>query len=118
MTSEQLVKALHEALGPKLKAVVLYGSAAAGDFVPGVSGRDILIVAEPIGAVELAALAAPLTSWEQAGNPLPQLFTPRELAESTDVFPIELWDMQQARRVLFGSDPLADMKMDMQDYRL
>ncbi|HEY2893214.1 MAG TPA: hypothetical protein VGJ16_03350 [Pirellulales bacterium] len=118
MTSEQLVKALHEALGQKLRAVVLYGSAAAGDFVPGVSGRDILIVAEPIGAVELAELAGPLRRWEQAGNPLPQIFTPRELRESADVFPIEIWDMQQARQVLFGTDPLADVRIDMQHYRL
>src|SRR5207248_3328982 len=50
MTTEQLVKALHEALGPGLKSVVLFGSAAAGDFVEGVSGHDVLIVAEKLGA--------------------------------------------------------------------
>jgi hypothetical protein len=118
MTTEQLVKALHEALGPGLKAVVLFGSATAGDFVDGVSGRDILIVADKLGAAELAAMSAPLARWRRAGNPLPQLFTAAELAGSADVFPIELTDMQQSRRVLIGDDPIAKIKIDMDHFRL
>jgi hypothetical protein len=118
MTNEQLIKGLQEALGPRLKSIVLYGSAAAGDYLAGVSGRDILIVAERLGAAELAALSVPLASWEKAGNPLPQVLTPGELSGSVDVFPIEIIDMQQSRRVLYGPDPLADVKIDMQHYRM
>jgi hypothetical protein len=115
---EQLVNDLQAALGAKLKSVVLYGSAAAGDFVPGVSGHDILIVVEQLSADDLAALTVPLARWEHEGNPLPQLFTSAELTASTDVFPIELLDMQQSRRVLFGADPLAEVRIDMQHYRM
>jgi hypothetical protein len=118
MSNEELIKELREALGPNLKSVVLYGSAAAGDFVEGVSGRDVLIVAERLGASELAGLTAPLAHWEAAGNPMPQLFTPEELAGSADVFPIELIDMQQSRRVLFGADPLMEIKIDMPHFRI
>lgn len=117
MTCEELVTALDEAMGANLQSVVLYGSAAAGDFVPGLSGHDVLIIADRLGASELAALSKTLTIWERSGNPLPQLFTLQELADATDVFPIELLDMQQSRRVLFGSDPLADLKIDMAHYR-
>ncbi len=118
MTTEQLVTALHEALGPGLKSVVLFGSAAAGDFVQGVSGHDVLIVADKLGAAELAALSAPLARWRQTGNPPPQLFTAAELAGSADVFPIELTDMQQSRRVLMGEDPIANIEIDVHHYRL
>lgn len=118
MTPQQLVSALQKALGSNLKSVVLYGSAAAGDFVPGVSGNDVFILAERLGAAELTALSEPLIKWERAGNPLPQLFTPQELVSSPDVFPIEILDMQQSRRVLFGSDPLNDLKIDMLHYRV
>jgi len=117
MTNEQLVLALQGAMGPNLVSVILYGSAAAGDFVPGLSGHDILIIAERLGAAELAASAGTLRDWQRAGNPLPQLFTPAELVAAADVFPIELLDMQQSRRVLVGADPLADLKIDMQHYR-
>jgi hypothetical protein len=118
MTTEQLLTALHEALGPGLKSVVLFGSAAADDFVEGVSGRDILIVAEKLGSAELAALSAPLARWRQSGNPQPQLFTAAELANSADVFPIELTDMQQSRQVLFGTDPIAEITIDKHHFRL
>src|SRR6187551_1379921 len=117
MTCEELVTALHEEMGANLQSVVLYGSAAAGDFVPGLSGHDVLIIADRLGASELAALSKTLRSWERSGNPLPQLFTLQELADAADVFPIELLDMQQSRRVLFGFDPLADLKIDMGHYR-
>jgi hypothetical protein len=117
MTCEQLVTALQEVMGPNLQSVVLYGSAAAGDFVPGLSGHDILIIAERLGAAELTAISATLLDWERMGNPLPQLFTVQELCAGADVFPIELLDMQQSRRVLLGIDPLAELKIDMQHYR-
>ena len=117
MTCEQLTAALKEVMGPNLKSVVLYGSRAAGDYVPGVSGYDVLIVADRLGTAELVALSPALTVWERAGNPLPQLFTPQELIDAADVFPIELLDMQQSRRVLFGSDALAELKIDMPHYR-
>lgn len=118
MNTEQLVKEVQEAIGPGLKSVVLYGSAAAGDFVAGVSTYDVLIVAEKLGANELAALSIPLARWVDAGNPLPQLFTSDELAASADAFPIELVDMQQSRQVLLGPDLLAQIKIDMQLYRI
>jgi hypothetical protein len=117
MDLEQFVKSLQESLGTKLHSVLLYGSAAAGDFLPGVSGKDILIVAQPLGQTELSAIAPHLLLWERAGNPLPELFTPGELATSLDVFPIELLDMQQSRRLLFGADPLSGIAIDMDDYR-
>ena len=110
MNTEQLLKELQEAIGPGLKSVVLYGSAASGDFVQGVSAYDVLIVAEKLGASELAALSVPLARWEAAGNPMPQLFHARGACRQRRCIPIELVDMQQSRRVLMGADPLAESR--------
>jgi hypothetical protein len=118
MTTEQLITELKAALGEGLRSVVLYGSAAAGDFVEGSSDRNILIVADRLGPAELAALMQPAKRWQAAGNALPQLFTPVELAASADVFPIEFLDIQQSRRVLFGSDPFAELEIDWRHFRL
>src|SRR6187549_3998637 len=118
MTTEQLLSDLREALGKDLRSVVLFGSAAAGDFLEGVSGLDVLIVTDKMGAAQLAALSVPLANWTKAGNPPPHLFTAGELASSTDVFPIELTDMQQSRRVLAGDDPIANIRIEKADYRL
>jgi hypothetical protein len=117
MTCDELVTALKGVMGENLRSVVLYGSSAAGDFVPGFSGHDILIIGQRLSAAELRALSPTLMDWEHDGNPLPQLFTSQELLDAADVFPIELLDMRQSRRVLFGPDPLDGLKIDMQHYR-
>lgn len=117
MQPEQLITALSQALGPRLKSAVLYGSAAAGDFQPGVSSYDLLLVIEPLGIAELQAIAPALGEWTDEGNATPELFSPGELSHSADVFPIEFWDMQQARRVLHGDDPFADVHIDEEHYR-
>lgn len=118
MTPEQFVEQLQVALGDKLKSVVLYGSAATGDFIEGVSGYNLLVVAEPLGASELTAISVAAQKWEQAGNPLPQFFTPAELAGSADAFPIEILDMQRSRKILFGADLLAPLTVDFANLRM
>jgi predicted nucleotidyltransferase len=42
---EQFVAEARQALGERLKCVVLFGSAAAGDFLEGISQYDLLVVA-------------------------------------------------------------------------
>jgi len=118
MTPEQFVQQLQVALADKLKSVVLYGSAASGDFIEGVSGYNLLVVAEPLGASELAAISTAAQGWEQAGNPLPQFFTPPELADSADAFPIEILDMQRSRKILFGADLLSSLTVDPAHLRM
>lgn len=117
MTPEQFVERLKEVL-PGLEAAFLYGSAAAGDYVPGASHHDLLVVARQWNLADLHALAEVSRPWQQAGNPVPQLFTSAELASSADVFPIEVVDLQQARKVLYGPDLIADLKVDQDHFRL
>lgn len=114
---EQLTTRLAAALSQKLKCVVLYGSAAAGDFVPGASNYNLLVIVEPLSVVELDAISAPITAWVRNGHPTPLLFTQRLLNESTDAFPIELLDIQQSRRILWGPDLLADLRVDRSHLR-
>ncbi len=112
MTSEMYISDLQEILQEKLKSVVLYGSTAAGDALPGVMNHNLLVVADPLGAGELRSIAAVTARWEKAGHPLPQFFTPTELASSVESFPIEILDMQRARKVLFGADLLQGLMID------
>jgi hypothetical protein len=111
-TPEWFAREAKAALPEQLRSVVLFGSAAAGDFVEGVSHYDLLVVVEPLGVHELESLAPTIRPWRKAGNPLPLLFTPAQLASSTDAFAIELLDMQDARRILVGHDPIAGLTID------
>ncbi len=90
-----------------LVSVILYGSAAAGDFITRESDYNILIVLEKIAPSDLRNAHACMREWNRLGHPVPVYFTREEMKNAADVFPIEFHFMEQARKVLFGEDVLA-----------
>lgn len=103
-------------LGDRYSAV-LYGSAARGDFVRGRSDLNLLLVLDDIGAPVLRSLAPAFSSWRRSTQEAPLLLSRAEWAAATDVFPIEITDMQAAYRVLRGADPLAGATVARSDLR-
>lgn len=97
--------------GRNLKSVTLYGSAAAGDFVPKKSDYNILIALEKIGPGDLRNAHACVREWTRLGNPVPIYFTVSELQNAADVFPIEFHLMSVAHKVLYGADVLAGLEI-------
>lgn len=104
--------------GANLSAVILYGSAAAGDYIPQRSDHNILIVLKKIGTADLRNAHACVREWVRLGNPLPVYFSASDITNSVDVFPIEFQQMSVARRVLFGTDLLADIHISEKYLRL
>jgi predicted nucleotidyltransferase len=89
----------------------LYGSAAAGDFVAQTSDYNLLIALHKITPKDLRNAQAPMREWRKLGHPVPVYFTVSELKNAADVFPIEFHQMEVARKVLYGQDVLADLKI-------
>jgi predicted nucleotidyltransferase len=102
------LKATH---GANLASVILYGSAAAGDFVPQASDYNLLVALHEIRPKDLRDAHACLREWQRLGHPVPVYFTVAELKEAGDVFPIEFHQMERARKVLYGEDVLAEVKI-------
>ncbi len=96
--------------GGNLASVILYGSAAAGDFVRQQSDYNLLIALHRITPKDLRAAQAPMREWRRMGHPLPVYFTVSELQNAADVFPIEFHQMERARKVLYGEDPFASLQ--------
>ena len=118
ISPEQFTEHLKEVCGDHLQSVVLYGSAAAGDYSAKGSDYNLLILLNDLAPAVLRRMAKPVRAWERAGNPPPLLFTPRRLAEAGDVFPIELLDLRDARRVLYGEDAIAGIEVNTANLRL
>lgn len=100
------VKATH---GSNLASVILYGSAAAGDFIPSKSNYNLLIALNKITPKDLRNAHSCMREWAKMGHPVPVYFTVDELQNSADVFPIEFHNMERARKVLYGADVLANV---------
>jgi predicted nucleotidyltransferase len=106
-----LVGDLRSTHGDNLASVVLYGSAAAGDHVELRSDYNLLIALQRITPEDLRLAQAPMREWQRLGHPLPVYFTVAELREAADVFPIEFYQMEKARVVLYGQDPFEFMQL-------
>jgi predicted nucleotidyltransferase len=114
----ELVARLKSAVGDNLKAVVLYGSAATGEFQGQHSDLNVLCVLDRAGMTDLENLHAVTEWWIGLKNPAMVIFTHEELVRSADVFAIELIDMKRHHRMLFGGDFLEQMDVPLQMHRL
>jgi predicted nucleotidyltransferase len=97
--------------GKNLASVILYGSAAAGDFVRKQSDYNLLIALHKISPKDLRAAQAPMREWNKLGHPIPVYFTVGELQNAADVFPIEFHQMERARKILYGADVLDNLNI-------
>jgi predicted nucleotidyltransferase len=96
---------------------VLYGSAARGDWVPGRSDVNLLLLVDETSPAALRKLTPAVTEWHAKGFAPPLIMGRGEWDRSADVFPIEITDMKHAHKVLCGADPVASMSVDPSDLR-
>jgi hypothetical protein len=113
---DEFVQKLKSAASENLKALILYGSAATGEFHTKHSDLNLLCVLEKADAAEIEALHAPVKWWVRRGQRPPLIFTLEELRRSADVFTIELLDMKSHHRILFGENVLADFSVPLHNH--
>jgi predicted nucleotidyltransferase len=114
----ELVERLKRAAGENLQSVVLYGSAAGGEFRPKHSDINILCLLRRIDAPGLGNLHAAARWWTKKGHPAPLVFTLSELQRAADVYAIELLEIKRRRRVLYGEDVFESFETPMSKYGL
>ena len=115
----EIARRLQEAAGENLQSIVLYGSGARGDYHAHKSDLNLLCILKSTKATDLSRIASTIRWWSgQLNEPPPRIFTREELIHSADVFAIELLDIGQSHRVLFGDDPVADIEVPMNLHRV
>lgn len=115
---DEFVKRVREAAGPNIESIILFGSAVAGDFHPGLSNLNLLCVLRDSSFTALQSLAPVAKWWAGQKQPPPLCMTRTELERSTDVFTIELLDMKEHHRVLLGEDVVQGLRISMHVHRV
>ncbi|HEU5260805.1 MAG TPA: hypothetical protein VFU41_05185 [Gemmatimonadales bacterium] len=105
ITVERFAQEVAGALGERLVALLLYGSAARGSQVPDRSDVNTLLICDVVDEELFARLAPAVRAWTRAGHPAPLILAEREWQASADAFPIEYEDIREAHRLLAGRDP-------------
>lgn len=114
----ELVTRLKALAGEDLKCVVLFGSAVSQEFHAGFSDINIICIFRELAAPTLARLTPLMRWWTEKKFPAPLLFTRTELERSADVFAIELLDIRQRHRVLYGEDMFSNLHVPMDLHRV
>ncbi len=111
------VDRLRGAAGANLRSVILYGSAARGEFVAEHSDINLLGVLGEISFGVVAGLAPVVEWWARQKHRPPLLMTLNELQRGADVFSIEFLDMKRHYSVLWGEDVLNTLDVPMKFHR-
>jgi predicted nucleotidyltransferase len=101
-----------------LVSVVLYGSAARGEYRPGVSDLNLLVLLREVTPAALRAAGELARAWVAEGNSPPLMLSADEWRRSTDVWAIEVADIQDAHLTLVGADPFEGIVIRPEDLRL
>lgn len=115
---QEFVKRARAAAGDNLECVILYGSAASGNFDPEFSDINLFCLLRATAFDRLVALRPVATWWHGQKQPAPLIMTRAELESTADVFTIELLDMKRNHRVLFGDDVLQGLAIPMNLHRV
>lgn len=114
----ELVGAVQSLYGEALRAVVRFGSAVAGEVLPGQSDTNLLIIVDAVSLASLLTKAEPVQKWVAAGNPAPLLLTLAEWRSSADIFAMEYADILHRHQVLLGTLPIDGIAVQAGDLRL
>lgn len=103
--------------GDALEAVILYGSAAGGEYLPGKSNINLLILLAKQDTELLKQYAALHKRWQKEQIVVPLFLTQAELKSSLELFPLEYLEIQDQHVLLAGRDPFPEFRIDLKNLR-
>ena len=93
-------------------AIIVYGSAARGEFLQGYSNINVLVVLEHITQPVLQRWSGIHKQWAREKIIAPLFLTHKDLRQSSDVFPLEFLDIKECHVLLEGSDPFPELHVN------
>jgi predicted nucleotidyltransferase len=109
---QSYVKDVVQVFGKHLEAVLLYGSAVRGEFLPGRSNLNVLLFMSSYETAVLKKYAGIHKRWSKEQIVVPLFLTTQDLQSAALVFPLEYQEIQECHRLLWGQDPFVGFKVD------
>ena len=106
------VKDVVKTYGSRLESIVLFGSAVRGEFVPGRSNLNVLLLLASYDVAMLKLYTAVHARWSKEQILVPLFLTKDDLQSAAAVFPLEYLDIHDSHRALWGQDPFVGFKVD------
>lgn len=104
--------------GNGLISLILFGSAAGPDYLPGRSDLNFLVILDKVEIDALERIFAVVKRWKKRRVATPLFMTKAYIASSLDVYPIEFLNMKERHRLVYGEDVLEGLAFDTEHLRL
>jgi hypothetical protein len=114
----EVTEAFQQAFGQDLLSVILYGSGAGGDYIPGKSDLNFLVVLTERGIDEIGRALSAVKPLKKYPVDTPLLMTKAFIFASLDAYPLEFLDMKHNHILVFGEDVLNELSIDAHHLRL
>lgn len=101
------------AFADQLEGLLIYGSAVRGEYLPGRSNLNLLLLVAGYDAATLKRYEPVHKRWSKEGVITPLFLTDQEIRASSALFPLEFVEIQEHHRVLGGRDPFVGFHVDM-----
>jgi predicted nucleotidyltransferase len=108
---QELANALDAALGADLVGILVHGSVVRGEYRPGESDVDVIVILETAAFAHLEAIGNPLQVARYGARIEAMILEEREIAGASDAFPLLYDEIKQHHIVLAGRDPFASVEV-------
>lgn len=104
--------------GEELLSIILYGSAARGEYLKKKSDINLLVVLTTKGLERLSDVLKVVQKWKKSAVSVPLFLTPEYINSSLDTFPIEFFNIKRSYKVIFGNDFIGGLEFKDKELRL
>jgi predicted nucleotidyltransferase len=116
--AKESIEAARAAVGDRLLAAALYGSAARGEFDAAHSDLNVAFLFTTLGTAELEALRRAHRVWAPRRLVRPLLLARSSFEQSQDTFPLEYLLLREWHRPLHGPDLFASIRVERGPLRI
>jgi hypothetical protein len=109
---EKIMAQIHRDWSSDVDSLVLFGSAARGDFIAGRSNINLLVVVRCLSVDFMQGMGRLHHKWGRHQIVAPLVMTKDDLGRSSRLFPLEFLQMTHNHVVLAGQDPFVEFPLD------
>ncbi|MCX7816831.1 MAG: nucleotidyltransferase domain-containing protein [Syntrophales bacterium] len=115
---EDLVGDYKKVFRENLEGIYLFGSGARGDYFPGKSDLNFLILVKENALADLEKTFDVVKKWKKRRVSVPYILTKGFIEKSLDTYPIEFLEMKLHHVCVYGDDALEALKIEPYHVRL
>ena len=108
---EEFTKGLEAALGDDLVGILVHGSVVRGEYRPGESDVDVIVILGKADFAQLDAIGNAMQLARYSARIEAMILTESEIAGASDAFPLLYDEIKQRHVLLTGRDPFADVEV-------